>query len=138
MSLKQLENLEKIGSIKPEPFNEQEYKGLIQSGEARLKDALNTTLSIESRFDLAYNAAHSFALAALRQQGYRSINRYIVFQTLPITLGSSQEITRTLDHCHNRRNISEYEGYFDVDIKLLEALINAARYLFNELAKIKE
>lgn len=47
----------------------------------------NATLAIESRFDLAYNAAHALALAALRARGYRSDNRYVVFQALPHTLG---------------------------------------------------
>lgn len=41
-----------------------------------LHDARQTMLSIESRFDLAYNAAHAGALAALRTHGYRSENRY--------------------------------------------------------------
>ena len=54
---------------------------------ARLHDAQNTTLALESRFDLAYNAAHALALYALRRQGYRSENRYLVFQVLPHTLG---------------------------------------------------
>jgi hypothetical protein len=46
-----------------------------------------TALSPEIRFDLAYNAAHALALAALRWNGYRLNNsRYIVFQALPHTL----------------------------------------------------
>ena len=35
---------------------------------------------------LVYNAAHALCLAALRWHGYRSGNRYIVFQLLPHTL----------------------------------------------------
>jgi hypothetical protein len=54
---------------------------------ARLTDAVNVSLAPESRFDLAYNAAHALALAALRRLGYRSENRYLVFQTLPHTAG---------------------------------------------------
>ena len=60
---------------------------MIRSGAVRLRDAENTTLSLESRFDLAYNAAHALSLAALRWKGYRSDNRYIAFQALPHTLG---------------------------------------------------
>ena len=82
MSLPHLDNLVKTGQLKIEPFNKEEFAGLMHSGQVRLKDALNETLSIESRFDLAYNAAHAFALAALRKQGYRSGNRYVVFQVL--------------------------------------------------------
>lgn len=75
----ELENLAKIGKLKREPASESETAGLVASGTARLKDARNTQLSFESRFDLAYNAAHAFALAVLRSRGYRSDNRYIVF-----------------------------------------------------------
>ena len=58
-----------------------------ESGENRLADAANPSLSLESRFDLAYNAAHALASAALRRLGYRAENRYVVFQALPHTLG---------------------------------------------------
>ena len=81
-----LENLAKIGKLKAEPPDERESKGLIRSATVRLHDARNTALSIESRFDLAYNAAHSAALAALRAAGFRSDNRYLVFQCLAHTL----------------------------------------------------
>ena len=52
----------------------------------RLRDAGNPANGLESRFDLAYNAAHGLCLAALRWHGYRPANRYIVFQVLPHTL----------------------------------------------------
>ena len=123
----QLDNLVSIGKLKSEPRIESELEGLTTSGAARLTDAENETLSIESRFDLAYNAAHAFALAALRFHGYRSENRYIVFQALAHTVGLASEQWRVLDKAHSKRNTSEYEGTFDVDEKLLEALIRVAR-----------
>lgn len=49
-----LENL--AGPGKPlhnEPPDQNEINGLIGSGGARLRDAENTTLALESRFDLA-------------------------------------------------------------------------------------
>lgn len=63
--------------------DQSEVMGLIGSGSACLRDAENTTLALESRVDLAYNAAHALCLAALRHRGYRSRNRYVVFQALP-------------------------------------------------------
>lgn len=58
-----LENL--VGkSLRTEPPDDAEINGLIRSGKARLKDASNAQLSMESRFDLAYNAAHALCLAA--------------------------------------------------------------------------
>ena len=83
----ELESLVRVGQLKREPPVASEIKGLVRSGEARLADADNPALSLESRFDLAYNAAHALCLAALRRLGYRAENRYVVFQVLPHTLG---------------------------------------------------
>ena len=52
-----LDNLLKIGKLKAEPAAQAEFDGLVRSGSVRLADAQNTTLSLESRFDLACNAA---------------------------------------------------------------------------------
>jgi hypothetical protein len=43
--------------LRQEAPDEQETEGLVRTGRARLKDAANASLAIESRFDLAYNAA---------------------------------------------------------------------------------
>lgn len=83
MSLPNLDNLVKTGQLKVERMNQLEFSGLLHSGEARLRDAANPSLAAESQFDLAYNAAHALSLAALRWHGYRSGNRYLVFQVLP-------------------------------------------------------
>ena len=123
----QLENLVKIGKLKVEPPAQTELDGLIHSGTVRLADAGNDKLSFESRFDLAYNATHALALAALRFHGYRSENRYLVFQSLEHTLKLAPEQWRVLDQAHGKRNRAEYEGLVDVDSKLLEAVIRIAR-----------
>jgi hypothetical protein len=108
----------------------------MHSGLARLVDAENATLSFESRFDLAYNAAHALALAALRFHGYRSENRYVVFQALVHTLGLPSEQWRVLDQAHVKRNRSEYEGSLDIDTKALEALIRVAREVEKRLSRL--
>ncbi len=93
-----LDNLSGSGkSLQKEPADAQEVQGLLRSGRARLEDAKNTSLALESRFDLGYNAAHALCLAALRRKGYRAGNRYIVFQVLPHTLGLGPEVWRVLD-----------------------------------------
>ncbi len=116
-------NLAKIGKLKAEPPAQAEFDGLLHSGRIRLKDARNAANALESRFDLAYNAAHSLALAALRWHGYRSENRYLVFQTLADTLAIENAKWRVLDLCHQRRNLSEYEGHLNVDERLVAELI---------------
>jgi hypothetical protein len=123
-----LENLSGPGkSLKTEPPDTREFEGLKRSGHARLRDALNTSLSIESRFDLAYNAAHALCLAALRWNGYRSTNRYLVFQLLPHTLGLGPEVWRVLSKCHDIRNLGEYEGDLNVDDRIVTDLVAACR-----------
>ena len=123
---RELANLARIGKLAVEPGTPGEIKGLLTSGSERLADARNEGLALSSRFDLAYNAAHSFSLAALRWHGYRSENRYLVFQALPHTLGSPAAIWRVLAKAHEARNVAEYEGHFDVDATLLRNLIDAA------------
>ena len=85
-------------ALRKEEPDAQEFAGLKQSGLARLEDAARKDLSLESRFDLGYNAAHVLCLAALRWHGYRSSNRYIVFQVLPHTLGLGPEVWRLDRH----------------------------------------
>lgn len=133
MSLQNLDNLVNTGQLKVELFNQQEFTGLVHSGQARLKDAFNITLAQESRFDLAYNAAHSLALAALRWHGYRSINRYLVFQVLPHTLSVGKEIGRVLAKCHDCRNLAEYEGHLEINDQLLQELLRAAQLLLDRI-----
>lgn len=113
--------------LQAEATDAQEFAGLVRSGMARLNDARNTSLALESRFDLAYNAAHSLSLAALRRLSYRASNRYIVFQVLPHTLGLGPEVWRVLDKCHNMRNRGEYEDLLDVDERLVADLIVATQ-----------
>jgi len=129
MTSQNLENLVKTGSLKSEPASQGEFNGLLRSAKARLTDAGNTTLAIESRFDLAYNASHALALAALRWHGYRTDNRYIVFQCLQHTLDVKPEVWRVLAQCHQRRNVAEYEGHLEVSDQLLAELIAAANLL---------
>lgn len=123
---KELANLERVGKLAPEPGTRGEIAGLLTSGSERLADARNEGLALSSRFDLAYNAAHAFSLAALRWHGYRSENRYLVFQVLPHTLGLPATTWRVLAKAHEVRNVAEYEGHFNVDATVLRNLIEAA------------
>ena len=131
-----LENL--AGSGKPlsaEPFDAREFEGLRRSGLARLKDAANTDLSLEGRFDLAYNAAHALSLAALRRSGYRANHRYIVFQVLPHTLGLGPEVWRVLSKAHDKRNLGEYEGLLEVDPRFTADVITACQAVADAVSR---
>lgn len=129
MTSVELDNLARIGKLKREPPSAREMRGLHESARARLTDAARSDLSFDGRFDLAYNAAHALALSALRRQGYRSDNRYLVFQVLPHTTGLPPEVWRVLAKAHERRNLAEYEGHLEHDQNLLDELIAAAQRL---------
>lgn len=126
-----LDNLAKVskGGLKVEPPSQTEFDGLVRSAKRKLLDAATPTLGLESAFDLAYNAAHALALAALRWHGYRSENRYLVFQALAHTAGFPPAKWRVLDLCHNKRNLAEYEGSFDVDEALVRELMAVTQQL---------
>jgi hypothetical protein len=134
MSIQELDNLVRVGQLLVEPGVQSELEGLAKAGRTGLADARNEALAPQSRFALGYNAAHSFALAALRWHGYRSQNRYVVFQAVPHTLGLGPNITRVLSKAHQLRNLAEYEGHFEVDDRLLADLLSAAAALQEKVA----
>lgn len=136
MTSPKLANLSKIGQLKPEAPDANERNGLLRSAVERLRDARIASLSLVSRFDLAYNAAHSAALAALRTHGYRSENRYLVFQCLEHTVGFTTEQWRLLDQAHRKRNLAEYEGDLDVTAAFVDELIEQVATLIDSVQKL--
>lgn len=136
MTYQNLLNLVKTGSLKAEPPDRREFEGLVNSGLVRLKDAQRPELSLESRFDLAYNASHALALAALRLNGFRSENRYLVFQSLAHTIELPAAEWRVLALCHDRRNLAEYEGALDIDEQLLNDLLRITASLAEKLQSL--
>ncbi len=133
MTLPELDRLVSIGTLTREPAAAGEVSGLRRSGEARLADAANKALALESRFDLTYNAAHALALAALRRLGYRPRSRYVVFQVLAHTLSIPPPTWRVLAKAHDVRNRAEYEGLLDVDERLVDDMVAAATAVMQAL-----
>ena len=131
-----LDNLARIGQIKPEPSNDAEIRRMLAMARTRLSDARLGSLSPEGRFTSAYNAAHAAALAALRWHGYRSENRYTVFQCLAHTLNWSAARWRILDTAHRKRNLAEYEGFLEVEESDIAELRELVTDLINDVAKL--
>ena len=122
------ENLDRLVSakqLKVESPSRKEFEGLVRLGRTRLDGARKSDLALENRFDLGYGAAHALSLAALRWHGYRSENRYIVFQCLQHTLGLGPEYWRVLALCHERRNSAEYGGDLNISEELMRYLLKA-------------
>lgn len=136
MAKPELDNLVKINQLKAEPPLRKEYDGMLKSAQRGLADAQNESIETDSQFDLAVEAAHKFALAALRREGYRSENRITVYQTLTHTIGVSNADLQIFLKAHNERNLASYQGRIDIDEKLLADLIAATKRLSTAVAKL--
>ena len=127
MNRQHLDNLARTGKLTAEAGGGDEIRRLFRSGARRLNDAARRHLSLESRFDLAYNASHALARAPLRFSEYRSESCYLVFQCLQHTVGLPAEQWRVLDQAHLKRNLAEYEDEMDEDEQLVAAMLRVAR-----------
>lgn len=128
-----LENLARIGQLKVEPRNDAEVQRMLDMARTRLADAQISKLSAEGRFSSAYNAAHAAALAALRWHGYRSENRFTVFQCLTHTLNWPAHQWRVLDMAHQKRNLAEYEGYLEIEEPQISQLCTLVTELIDDV-----
>jgi len=137
MSQPELDNLVRIGKLKSERGRRSEFEGMVRSAQRRLTDAQNQSLGPDSRFDLAYGAAHRLASAALRRHGYRSEDRITVFQTLVHTVGTDKADLQIFLKAHNERNLAEYEGRMEIDERLLTDLIRCTKKLAAAVARLK-
>jgi hypothetical protein len=136
MNLPALDNLVRIGQLKAEPRNEAEVERMLAMARSRLVDAKQTNISLEGRFTSAYNAAHAAALAALRWHGYRSENRFTVFQSLTHTLNWPAPRWRVLDAAHQKRNMAEYEGFLEVEESAIVELCDVVAGLIGDVGKL--
>ncbi|MBW7900798.1 MAG: hypothetical protein H3C26_04940 [Rhodocyclaceae bacterium] len=136
MTLPALDNLVRAGQLKAEPRNAAEIARLLAMAGTRLDDARLPGLSVEGRFLGAYNAAHAAALAALRWHGYRSENRYTVFQCLAHTLGWPPARWRILDSAHRKRNLAEYEGSLEIEESAVAELCDLADALIADASRL--
>jgi hypothetical protein len=136
MTLEYLDNLVKIRKLNQEPADQTQIDGLIGLANERLSDIEAPGISRAGKFSAAYATAHSLALAALRWHGYRSDNRYLVFQCLQHTVGLENAKWRVLDKCHKLRNSIEYEGVSNIEDNLLSELIGIAKELLPLVEKL--
>ena len=106
-------------------------------GRSLLEDAKREPLSLEGRFSLVYGAAQALAAAALRSQGYRSVNRAMAFECLPETAGLSAVQSRVLELCHDRRVKAEQEGLLEVDERLVAEAAEVVHKLLERLERVR-
>lgn len=133
MTSPNLERLAQSGELKAELISPHELTSLIERGRSLLRDARNAELSLESRFSLVYGASHALASAALRWHGFRSENRYLVFQCLEHSVGFTPVQWRVLSICHDRRNKAEYHGVMEVEERLVVEAIGIVQVLLDRV-----
>jgi hypothetical protein len=132
-----LENLLKIGQLKPHAAEGAEIERLLIAARRNLRDAGVTSISPETRFDAAYKAVMQSALCALMMHGYRpDTNRpghhMTVIQTLPLTIGLDSKRLIVLDTLRRQRNVADYTGD-DVDATTAEHCIAEAERLIGDV-----
>jgi hypothetical protein len=110
-----LQNLLRIGKLKEHAPTAAEVQRLLSAIDRNLLDAAAENISAETRFDAAYKAVMQCALIAMLATGYRpSTNEpghhQTMIQSLPLTLGVSNDIWVVLDALRRQRNASDYTG----------------------------
>lgn len=110
-----LENLTKIGRLKPHSASKEDASKLLDAARRNLLETSIPGLSAETRFDLAYKAVMQCGLIALLAHGCRpSTNQpghhATIIQTLPLTIGLANERMIVLDKMRRTRNVSDYSG----------------------------
>jgi hypothetical protein len=110
-----LQNLLKIGRLKAHEPNAAEVQRLLAAIKRNLADAAVANISDETRFDAAYKAVMQCALVAMLAAGYRPSagepgHHQTMIQSLPLTLGVSNEVWVVLDALRRQRNANDYTG----------------------------
>ena len=110
-----LQNLLRIGKLKPHATTADEIARLLASVDRNLADAHVAAVSAETRFDAAYKAVMQCALVAMMCSGYRPStsepgHHATLLQTLPLTLAVDNAVWIVLDALRRKRNAIDYTG----------------------------
>lgn len=132
-----LENLLRIGQLKPHEPDPREIRDLLAAARRNLADARVDTISPETRFDAAYKVIMQCALVALMSHGFRpDTNRpehhATVIQVLSTTVGVRPERLAVLDTLRRKRNLSDYMGS-EIDSDSVEECFDAANKLLRDV-----
>ena len=129
-----LQNLARIGRLKPHVAEPVEIARLMSAAERALKDAGAKALSADSRLDLAYRAVMQAALVAMLANGFRPStsepgHHQVVIQALSKTINLPPERLQTLEAYRAARNQSDYRGVPVSDVVAAECVDDARRLL---------
>jgi len=121
-----LENLLGKG-LQQEPTSAEEIRRFLAKVTTKLADAQSCHVSLDSRFDLAYEALLQIGLVALRANGLRPDSRgghhQLALQTLNATVAYPRENLRLLDEFRRKCSVGLYDGSFEASQAEVESLI---------------
>src|SRR5512134_3085799 len=113
------------GWVRRHQTSREEIAGLLSIIDRDLEDA-KSTISVDWRFGIAYNAALKLCTILLYAGGYRpekSLAHYRTLQALPFFLGKTRkDDAMYLDACRAKRNTVEYDytgGVTDTEVEEL-------------------
>jgi len=113
--------------------NAEEIANLLALADRDLHDAQSTELSVDWRFNIAYNAALHLAGVALAASGYRVVrsgpHHHRTIQSLGHTVGADDDTVRLLDRFRKKRNVAEYDAVGTISDQEATEILALARSL---------
>ncbi|HEY6898269.1 MAG TPA: hypothetical protein VI279_13490 [Rhodocyclaceae bacterium] len=100
MNQRDLNDLLQMGKLRHAPCSQREFGQLLRAGRARLIDARNQALALESRLDIAYKACNILALAAFRWHGLRPNTSLPLLLLLPCVVDTDVATKKILARGH--------------------------------------
>ena len=140
MSLKQFLAEDRL---RPHRASRREIRDLLRVSDRDLKDAAVDAISVDLRFQAAYQAALQLATIILAASGYRTTgagHHWLTFNVLPELLGpQSQEIATYFDQCRGQRNRSDYDRAGEIAREeAIELLDEAKKFRRTVLSWLRE
>lgn len=126
------------GHLNSYKTSRKEIEQLFAVFERDMADARVEALSVERKFESAYNAALVMARAALATSGYRTSgegNHYWTIQSLAFTLQMNADAINQFNKFRQKRNTSNYEMIGVVSEQEVTEMIALAQELRNLVTK---
>jgi len=115
---------------------------LLRVVDRDLRDAAVTAISIDLRFQTAYQACLQLGTIVLAAVGVRSVGQghhWTTFKVLPDILGNDvQDLADYFDQCRGKRNLSDYDRAGEIaDKEAVELLEEAKKFRASILAWLR-
>lgn len=131
------------GRLKRHQSSLREVRDLLGVVDRDLHDAAVEAISVDRRFQIAYQAALQLATIVLAASGYRTTGKdhhWVTFRVLPELLGAkSQELAAYFDQCRGQRNRSDYDRAGEIaDHEAIELLQESKQFRRMVLAWLRQ